>query len=243
MCGLSPVFNCFAIIKYNESNFVIFHFQNAVNLEYANYRKSQHASYWSKVENVEFYKDDPIMYRQLQILKDVGTAALDDSQLTALNGARNSMSRVYNNARVCPFSKQNCNLATEGKTLDPDLENILSSSEDFDEQKYIWEQWHEKSGKLMREDFKIYVNLNNQAADKNGYKDAGEMWRSRYEDDKLVEKVDKLWDDVKPLYDELHKYVRNELRNLYGKKIDKKSEFIPAHLTGNMWVSDTCKVS
>lgn len=63
------------------------------------------------------------------------------------------------------------------------------------------------------------------------------MWRSRYEDEKLIEKVDKLWDEVKPLYDELHKYVFYQMKNLYGNKINKKSRNIPAHLLGNMWVS------
>lgn len=63
------------------------------------------------------------------------------------------------------------------------------------------------------------------------------MWREAYEDDQLIEKVDKLWDEVKPLYDELHKYVRYQLRELYGDKIERKSEFLPAHLLGNMWVS------
>ena len=62
------------------------------------------------------------------------------------------------------------------------------------------------------------------------------MWRSKYEDDKLIEKVDKLWEDVEPLYNELHKYVRYQLKDLYGDNMDKKSEFIPAHLLGNMWV-------
>ena len=64
------------------------------------------------------------------------------------------------------------------------------------------------------------------------------MWRSKYEDPALIEKVDKLWDEVKPLYNELHKYVRYQLRDLYGDKLDKKSDMIPAHLLGNMWVSN-----
>lgn len=63
------------------------------------------------------------------------------------------------------------------------------------------------------------------------------MWRARFEDNMLAQKVDKLWDEVKPLYDELHKYVRYQLRNLHANNIDKTSEFIPAHLLGNMWVS------
>lgn len=70
-----------------------------------------------------------------------------------------------------------------------------------------------------------------------GHANAGVMWRSRYEDDDLIRKVDDLWEEVKPLYDELHKFVRYQLRDLYGNKIDTKSENIPAHLLGNMWVS------
>lgn len=70
-----------------------------------------------------------------------------------------------------------------------------------------------------------------------GYSDAGEMWRNKYEDAALIDKVDKLWEQVTPLYNELHKYVRYQLRDLYGNKIDKTSDLIPAHLLGNMWVS------
>lgn len=72
----------------------------------------------------------------------------------------------------------------------------------------------------------------------SGHSDAGEGWRARYEDEALIEKVDKLWDEVQPLYNELHKYVRNQLGDLYGDKLDKNNDFIPAHLLGNMWVSD-----
>lgn len=169
------------------------------------------------------------------MLKDVGTAVLSDTDLGDLNAARNTMSRYYNNARICPFKKPNCNLSTEGLTLDPDIENLLAESEDFDEMKWAWEQWHEKSGKLMRDDYKKYVALMNKAAVANDHKDAGEMWRSKYEDKQLIEKVDALWTQVKPLYLELHKYVKNELRSLYGPHMDPKSDKIPAHLLGNMW--------
>lgn len=64
------------------------------------------------------------------------------------------------------------------------------------------------------------------------------MWRSRYEDDKLVEKVDKLWSEVKPLYDELHTYVRYKLIEQYPDKLDKADPNIPAHLFGNMWAQN-----
>lgn len=69
------------------------------------------------------------------------------------------------------------------------------------------------------------------------------MWRSKYEDSNLITKVDALWNEVKPLYNELHKYVRNQLRDLYPDSMNKKSDLIPAHLLGNMWVSVVCCVS
>lgn len=64
------------------------------------------------------------------------------------------------------------------------------------------------------------------------------MWRSRYEDPQLVEKVDRLWDEVKPLYDELHTYVRNKLLKIYPDKLDKNDPNIPAHIFGNMWAQN-----
>lgn len=61
------------------------------------------------------------------------------------------------------------------------------------------------------------------------------MWRESYEDDNFVENVDKMWSQVKPLYDELHTYVRRKLLKIYDKQMDKNSDLIPAHVLGNMW--------
>lgn len=78
------------------------------------------------------------------------------------------MSTIYNNARICPFAKQNCNTSTEGLTLDPEIDLLLASSESFDEMKWTWEQWREKTGKLMKDDYKECVKLMNKAASANG---------------------------------------------------------------------------
>lgn len=61
------------------------------------------------------------------------------------------------------------------------------------------------------------------------------MWRESYEDPDLIEKVDEMWKDVEPLYDELHKYVLKKLKGMYGDKIDVSDGLIPAHVLGNMW--------
>lgn len=142
--------------------------QNLVSNEYAAFRKAQFDLYW-KDANIDSYTD-PAIKRKLQLLKDIGTAALNETELTALNAAKNRLTLAYNTARVCPFDKQNCNETTEGLTLDPEIDLLLASSENFDEQKWIWEQWREKTGKKMRGDYKIYVDYMNKAAAENGKK-------------------------------------------------------------------------
>lgn len=135
-------------------------------MEYSAYRKKQFDEYFSAA-NIDLFTD-PAVKRKLKILKDIGTAALSESDLTNLNAAKNRMTTVYNNGRICPSAKRDCNLATEGLTLDPEIELLMASSENFDELQWTWEQWHEKSGKLMRDDYKIYVDFMNAAAVANG---------------------------------------------------------------------------
>lgn len=46
------------------------------------------------------------------------------------------MEQIYNTAKVCPFTKQDCNLETEGLTLEPELYDILSTSDNYDEMEW-----------------------------------------------------------------------------------------------------------
>lgn len=113
--------------------------------------------------------------------------------------------------------------------------DIMEESTDFNRLRYIWKQWHNKSGALMRNDFKKYVEISNEAARLNGFSDYGDMWRSGYEDPNFIEKVNELWKQIEPLYDELHKYTRRHLIQIYPNKINESDPLIPAHLLGNMW--------
>lgn len=137
-----------------------------MSLENAAFSKENYDDYW-KAANIDSYTD-PVIKRKLKFLKDIGTAALSNTDLTALNAATNRMSTIYNNAKICPFAKSNCDLTTEGLTLDPEIELLLASSDSPDEMEWIWEQWREKTGKLMKVDYKEYVTLMNKAATANG---------------------------------------------------------------------------
>jgi Angiotensin-converting enzyme. len=53
--------------------------------------------------------------------------------------------------------------------------------------------------------------------------------------DAYAKELDRLWEQVKPLYVSLHAYVRMKLREQYGKDVVPEKGPIPAHLLGNMW--------
>jgi peptidyl-dipeptidase A len=58
------------------------------------------------------------------------------------------------------------------------------------------------------------------------------MWRSDFETETFVEDMENLWKEVEPLYLELHTYVKNKLKKVYGDKIGD-DDLIPAHILGS----------
>ncbi|XP_055523279.1 angiotensin-converting enzyme-like [Wyeomyia smithii] len=85
----------------------------------------------------------------------------------------------------------------------------------------------------MKNDYAEYVKYMNKAAGIAGTDDMGELWRSSFEEDNFVENMKQLWEQLKPFYGELHKYVRRKLMEIYGDKMDADNPNIPAHLLGN----------
>lgn len=150
------------------------------------------------------------------------------------------MRQMYNQNRVCPYVKKSkestdpdpikCNLAIE-----PDLTQIMATSNDADELTFSWKEWHEKTGRPLRSKFIRYVELSNEAARLNGFKDLGDQWRSPYDVEDLSGQLDDLWNGVRPLYEQLHTYVRGKLNRKYGNKVVPLNGPIAAHLLGNMW--------
>jgi len=115
----------------------------------------------------------------------------------------------------------------------------MSTSRNYDELKSLWVQWRDATGKKMPELYSKYVNLLNEAAKQNGYHDAGEMWRQPYESDLMPLEFWALWGQIRPLYEQVHAYVRKRLKDFYKRDEINGKTSIPCHLFGNMWVSLT----
>jgi len=120
------------------------------------------------------------------------------------------------------------------------LSEVLASSRDYDAQLDAWQGWHTIS-QPIRKDYVRFVELVNEGAREMGFADAGEMWRSGYDmaPAALAAETDRLWGQVKPLYDDLHCYARTRLKAKYGTdKGEVAGGLLPAHLMGNLWQQD-----
>ena len=116
------------------------------------------------------------------------------------------------------------------------LSRILTESRDPAVLEDAWTGWH-RVGRAVRPEFDRYVDLANRGARELGFPDLGALWRSRYDMEPAAfrREVDRLWEEVRPLYEALHTYVRNRLRATYGPAVVPDRGPIPAHLLGNMW--------
>lgn len=64
------------------------------------------------------------------------------------------------------------------------------------------------------------------------FTDAADYWMFPYESPNFQQDVDEAWESIRPLYEELHAYVRRKLRDLYGpEKIGGHSP-LPSHILG-----------
>ena len=116
------------------------------------------------------------------------------------------------------------------------LEEVLAKSRAWDAQLDAWSGWHTIS-REMRPLYARLVELANDGARGLGWKDTGELWRAGYDmpAEAFEADTDRLWAQVRPFYEQLHCYVRAELRRQYGAARIPEGAPIPAHLLGNMW--------
>jgi peptidyl-dipeptidase A len=197
---------------------------------------SQKYSEWhsrSVKESLRYAGQDlsPDTARAINLLK-LGTAepAPDDPEKRReLADVTTDLAGMYGAGQYCPGDGREC-LALG------DLERIMTSSRDYEENLDAWTGWRTVS-RPMRDKYRRFAELANEGARELGYGDLGEMWRSGYDMSpaEFEQETLRLWNQVKPLYDELHCHVRAELAEHYGEDKVPLDKPIPAHLLGNMW--------
>lgn len=182
---------------------------------------------------------DATIKRQLKALQQSGSSALSPDKNKQLNTILNTMSTIYSTGKVCnSMNPQECFL------LEPGLDEIMATSTDYNRRLWAWEGWRAEVGKQLRPLYEEYVVLKNEMARANNYEDYGDYWRGDYEAEgvegynynrnQLIEDVENTFKEIKPLYEQLHAYVRTKLMEVYPSYISPTG-CLPAHLLGDMW--------
>jgi peptidyl-dipeptidase A len=180
------------------------------------------------------------MAREFQLLRLSLTLAAPSNPKEAqeLTQIATRMEGIYGSGKYCPEGGASGSGSSD-KCLDLDqLSDILRMSTDPAKLLDAWKGWRTVSPP-MRPLFEKYVELGNKGARELGFADMGAMWRSKYDmpADAFPTELDRLWEQVKPLYLSLHAYVRWKLREKYGDIVPEHGP-IPAHLLGNMWAQE-----
>lgn len=179
---------------------------------------------------------DPITRRQLTLLKRSTTlpAPSDDEKRTRLATIAAQLESMYGQGKACR--------EIEGKQQCADLEaleEIMRTSKDPQALERAWLDWRSVSVS-MRPLYAELVDLANEGARTLNFQDLGDLWRSQYDMSPadFEAEIQRLWSQVKPLYDALHCHVRAKLNERYGDQVVSLDKPIPAHLLGNMWAQD-----
>ena len=168
--------------------------------------------------------------RMLNILKSsfVMPPPLDEELASELSEITTSLEAMYGSGEYC-FDGEEC------YDLEA-FESIIDNSRDPKELLRAWEGWHE-IGKPMKPMYMRMVDIGNQGSVDLGYEGLSDLWFSKYDmpAEDFLDDTDRVWSEVKPLYDALHCHVRAKLNEHYGDEVISKTGPLPVHMLGNMW--------
>ncbi|HKY33610.1 MAG TPA: M2 family metallopeptidase [Candidatus Polarisedimenticolia bacterium] len=168
--------------------------------------------------------------RRIQLLRTsmAVAAPADPAKQAELATLLAEMESIYGRGEYCPQG---------GECMDINaLSRVLAESRDPARLLDVWAGWRTIAPPL-RPMYKRFVELGNEGARELGFADLGALWRSGYDmpPEAFAAELDRLWAQVRPLYDALHCHVRASLSAQYGESAAPAAGPIPAHLLGNMW--------
>jgi peptidyl-dipeptidase A len=175
--------------------------------------------------------------RKLTLLKllESAPAPSDSAERAELARLGTWLEGTYGKGKYCPKTGP-----FAGKCLgQSDMEKAFASTKDPAVLLDLWTGWRTISPP-MRENYARFAELANKGAREMGFADNGALWRSNYDmpPEQFRAELDRLWQQVRPLYLSLHAYVRSQLVKKYGPQVVPPNGPLPAHLLGNIWAQD-----
>jgi len=212
-----------------QANFITYDSQKVV----ADYGKRfqllalERARQASAFDDVEVSEENR---RKLNLIKNsfVMPSPLDDTLAGEIANIMAELDSMYGAGQHC-FGEGDC------YDLEA-FEGVIDNSRDPDELLKAWEGWR-NIGTPMKDKYLRMVEIGNLGAKDLGYEGLTDLWFSQYDmpAEEFLAETDRVWDELKPLYDALHCHVRSELSDHYGEEVVSKEGVLPAHVLGNMW--------
>jgi len=212
-----------------QANFITYDSQKVV----ADYGKRfqllalERARQASTFDDVEVSEENR---RKLNLIKNsfVMPSPLDDTLAGEIANIMAELDAMYGAGQHC-FGEGDC------YDLEA-FEGVIDNSRDPDELLKAWEGWR-NIGTPMKDKYLRMVEIGNMGAKDLGYDGLTDLWFSQYDmpAEEFLAETDRVWDELKPLYDALHCHVRSELSEHYGEEVVPKEGVLPAHVLGNMW--------
>lgn len=177
---------------------------------------------------------DPEVARKLTILRTgiVLPAPTTAGAATELNDIATRLNSQYGKGKGTLNGQP-----ISGSDIEAEMGNLERTPAELSE---MWASWHSNVGAPMKDDYARMVAIANEGAKELGFSDTGAMWRSNYDmsPEEFADTTETLWQEVKPLYEALHTYVRWKLNEKHGDAIQPKTGPIRADLLGNMWAQE-----
>jgi peptidyl-dipeptidase A len=190
-------------------------------------RLANRAAQYADVEGLDYATD-----RQLdQLRSQIGLPApTRDGAAAELNELATALSTAYSTGRA----------TMNGEEINGnEAEARMGSVRDPAALAEMWTTWH-NNGAAMRDNYARLAEIANEGAAELGYDNVGDLWRSGYDmtPDEFAAMTERLWNETRPLYEQLHCYVRAELNEEYGDEVQAETGPIRADLLGNMWAQE-----
>jgi peptidyl-dipeptidase A len=128
-----------------------------------------------------------------------------------------------------------------GETLTGnEIEARMGRVRNPDQLREMWTSWNDNVGSPMRAQYARLTEIANAGATELGFADTGAMWRSNYDmtPDEFAQLTERLWNEVRPLYEQIHCFARAGLNRTYGDAVQPATGPIRADLLGNLWAQE-----
>src|SRR6266850_5162771 len=177
------------------------------------------------------------LLKEKEHLKPVTTRQLEQVLLNAAEGPMTNPKLVAD--RIAAETKQASTLngfefKLKGKQITVnEIDKVLQNSTNLDERSEIWET-SKQSGPALKPGLVALRDLRNGCAKELGHSNyfALQVAAYRMSSDEMIKLQDEFMRELRPLYLQLHTWVKYELAKKYGQPVPK---LIPAHWINNRW--------